>query len=144
MAENAVEKMRREPAEWWPDFFGRWFDAPFPTLREEKLKVEEFIDDKELVVRAELPGVDPEKDVDVHVRNHGLGIRGERREKFTKTDKDMRRSEFHYGSFFRRIPLPPDATEHDVYAKYKDGVLEVRMPLDQKQSDATKIEVKRS
>ena len=53
MAENAVEKMRREPAEWWPDFFGRWFDAPFPTLREEKLKVEEFIEGKELVVRAE-------------------------------------------------------------------------------------------
>ena len=141
MAENAVEKARREPAEWWPEFFGRWFDSPFPTLREEKMKVEEFIDGKELVIRADLPGVDIEKDVDVHVRNHALEIRAERKEQQTKTDKDMRRSEFHYGSFFRRIALPPDATEHDVHAKYKDGVLEVRMPLDQKQSDATKIEV---
>jgi HSP20 family protein len=142
MAENAVEKARREPAEWWPDFFGRWFDSSFP-LREERMKVEEFVDGKELVIRAEMPGVDPEKDVDVHVRNHGLEIRAERKETQTTTDKGMRRSEFHYGSFYRRVPLPPDATEHDVHATYKDGVLEVRLPLDQKQSEATKIEVMR-
>jgi HSP20 family protein len=150
MADTSIEKSRRERSDWLPDQFGRrlfeWFDNPLASWRdaERMIKVEEVVDGKELVVRAEMPGIDPDKDVVVHVRNHMLEIRAERKESATKQEKDTRRSEFRYGSFYRAIALPPDATEHDVHANYKDGILEVRVPLDQKQSDATKIEVTRS
>ena len=150
MADKTLEKTRRDAPEWFPDLFGRrlfeWFDNPLASLRdmERMIKVEEFVEGKELVVRAEMPGIDPDKDVDVHVRNHVLEIRAERRESEEKKDKESHRSEFRYGSFYRAVALPPDATEHDVHATYKDGILEVRVPLDQKQADATKIEVTRS
>jgi HSP20 family protein len=150
MPEKTVEKTRRESPEWFPDLFGRrlldWFDNPLATFREMErmIKVEEFVEDKELVVRAEMPGIDPDKDVEVHVRNHVLEIRVERTESEEKKEKETHRSEFRYGNFYRAVALPPDATEHDVHATYKDGILEVRVPLDQKQADATKIEVTRS
>jgi HSP20 family protein len=152
MTDKTLEKARRETPEWFPDLFGRrlfeWFDNPIGTLRdmERMIKVEEFVDGKELVVRAEMPGIDPDKDVEVHVRNHVLEIRAERTESEEKKEKEKatHRSEFRYGSFYRAVALPPDATEHDVHATYKDGILEVRVPLDQKQADATKVEVTRS
>jgi HSP20 family protein len=148
MADTSIEKSRRDRSDWLPDQFGRrlfeWFDNPFHSLRdmERMIKVEEVVDGKELLIRAEMPGIDPDKDVEVHVRNHVLEIRAERTER--EEEKEKHRSEFRYGSFYRAIALPPDATEHDVHATYKDGILEVRVPLDQKQSDATKIEVTRA
>ena len=150
MADKTLEKTRRDTPEWFPDLFGRrlfeWFDKPVASLRdmERMIKVEGFVDGKELVVRAEMPGTDPDKVVEVHVRNHVLEIRADRTESEEKKEKETHRSEFRYGSFYRAVALPPDATEHDVHATYKDGILEVRVPLDQKQADATKIEVTRS
>jgi HSP20 family protein len=150
MRSNDIERPRRDLTDWWSDLFGRriwnWDDTPFALLREGErmLRVEELIDGKELVVRAEMPGIDPEKDVQVHVRNHVLEIRAERKETSEKKENGTTRSEFRYGSFFRSIALPPDAQEHDVHATYNDGILEVRMPLDGKQAEATKVEVKRT
>jgi HSP20 family protein len=133
----------------WPEFFDLvprrfvdWLGAPTFDF-EQELKVEEFVDKDQYVIKAEMPGIDPDKDVDVHVRGHSLEVRAERRQE-TKTEEDNRyRSEFRYGSFFRRVPLPPDANEHDVTATYKDGILEVRMPVEKKQAEATKIAVER-
>jgi HSP20 family protein len=150
MADKSLEKARRDTAEWFPDLFGRrlfeWFDNPIASFRdmERMIKVEEVVDGKDLVVRAEMPGIDPDKDTEVHVRNHVLEIRAERSESAETKEKETHRSEFRYGSFYRAVALPPDATEHDVHATYKDGILEVRVPLDQKQAEATKIEVTRS
>jgi len=149
MAEKSIEQRRPDAPAWWPDVFGRrfadWFDWPLMTMGEtdRMLRVEEFVDGKELVVRAEIPGIDPDKDVHVHVRNHVLEIRAERNEKSEAKDKAGRRSEFRYGSFFRSISLPPDAKDTDVSATYKDGILEVRVPRDAKQADVTKVPVTR-
>jgi HSP20 family protein len=145
MVEKAVER-RRDPFDWWPEMFPRrymdWFDT---TARgEQPLRVEETIDGKDLVIRAEMPGIDPDKDVQVHLRNHVLELRAERRQKSEREEKGMRSSEFHYGSFYRAIPLPPDATGADVHATYKDGILEVRLPCDRKQAEATKVQVERT
>ena len=93
------------------------------------IRVEEMVDGNTLVVRAELPGIDPEKDVDVTVADGVLTIRGERQEKKEHKDKDSYRSEFRYGSFVRRLALPSGVQQADVKASYKDGVLEVRAPL---------------
>ena len=92
------------------------------------IKVEQFVDGTTLVVRAEVPGIDPDKDVDVSVSEGMLHIRAEREEKTEHKSKDGYRSEFRYGSFSRSVALPPGAKEEDITATYKDGVLEVRAP----------------
>lgn len=93
------------------------------------LRVEEFTDDKTMVVRAELPDIDPDKDVDVAIVDGELRIRAERQQKTEHKDKDSYRSEFRYGSFTRTVALPAGTTESDVSATYKDGVLEVRVAI---------------
>jgi len=92
------------------------------------LKTEEFMDGKELVVRADMPGIDPDKDVELTVTDGMLRIRAERRETTEHKEKDMYRSEFRYGSFFRDVMMPEGCKATDVHATYKDGVLEVRVP----------------
>lgn len=136
----------------WPDGIDllgrRFFDrlglpSGFDLVREPDFKVEERIEDDRLVIRAELPGIDPERDAQVHVRDHAVEVRAERKQETKDEEHGWHRSEFRYGTFFRRIPLPPDADEHDVTATYTDGILEVRMPVAQKHADVTKIEVTR-
>lgn len=110
------------------------------------IRVEEFVDDKTLVVRAELPDVDPEKNIEVTVTEGILNIRAERQEKEEHKDKDRFRSEFRYGSFSRSIPLPEGVNEEDIKASYTDGVLEVRAPLPEKAiqySTAKKLDITR-
>ncbi|WP_422936522.1 Hsp20/alpha crystallin family protein [Sinomonas sp. P47F7] len=92
------------------------------------LRVEEFRDGDDLVVRAEVPGVDPETDVDVTVRDGELNIRAERQENSENAGKEGYRSEFRYGSFSRSVQLPRGARQDGIRASYKDGVLEVRVP----------------
>lgn len=132
--------VRRE----WPDFSDlvqRLFES---DVDKSWLRVEEFVDDKTLVVRAELPDIDPDKDVDISVVNDELHIKAERQAKSEHKDKDSYRSEFRYGSFTRTVKLPPGATEADVTATYKDGVLEIRIPVAEPQIKApTKIEITR-
>jgi HSP20 family protein len=138
------------------DWFSRWFeDWPFPPrwpdlwrtrlLEEvEPMRVEEFEEDKTLVVRAEMPGLDPDKDVEIDVSDQTLHLRAERRQETKVEEKGRYRSEFRYGSFTRTVPLPAGATEEDVKATYKDGILEVRIPVDEGQAAARKIPIQRS
>lgn len=113
----------------WPDIdevIRRMFDG---GADKSMLRVEEFLDDKTLVVRAELPGIDPDKDVDISIIDGSLRISAERQEKSEHKGKDSYRSEFSYGSFTRTVKLPEGATEADVTATYTDGVLEIRVPV---------------
>ena len=96
-------------------------------------------DDGTYVLRAEMPGIDPDKDVDVSIDGDVLTIKGERQEQ----QKDKNRSEFHYGSFTRSITLPKDTKPEDVTASYTDGVLEIRVPTGATASEAVKIPVSR-
>lgn len=136
------------------DWMDRWFGGIarpklFPELwrsmaDEDLLRVEEFVDGDTAVVRAELPGVDPDKDIEITVTDHRLRIRGERRQETKTESADGYRSEFRYGSFVRTVALPVGATDKDVKATYADGVLEVRVPIDKATADAKKIPVVRS
>lgn len=111
----------------------------------EWLRVEEFVEDNTLVVRAELPGIDPEKDVDISVVNGALVIRAQKEEMSEKKDKDSYRSEFRYGSFVREIALPAGVDEAQIAATYRDGVLEVRVPTGEPIEPAkVKIPISRS
>jgi HSP20 family protein len=129
---------RRSPM----DLIERLFEGETGTSA---IRVEEMVDGNTLVVRAELPGIDPDKDVDVTVTDGVLSIKAERQEKTEHKEKGGYRSEFRYGSFVRRLPLPRGVQQGDVTASYKDGVLEVRAPLpDQGQeAAASKIPITR-
>jgi HSP20 family protein len=105
-----------------PMWMERLFDER-PSMR-----VEEFMEDGILVVRAEMPGIDIDKDVDISVHEGMLHIKAQRTQKEEKKDKTYFRSEFRYGAFERTSPLPPGATVDDVKATYEDGVVEIRIP----------------
>jgi len=131
MAESTIARR----SEWRPTRrMGEWFDwldkPGFAALREadRMIRIEELRDGDNLVIRAEMPGIDPDKDVEIDVRDHTLEIRAERREEESTQEKGAHRSEFRYGSFYRAVLLPEEAKEGDVHATYTDGVLEVRVP----------------
>lgn len=104
------------------------------------LRVEDYLDEDAYVLRAELPGVDPEKDVEVTVEDDVLTIRGERREEA----REKNRCEFHYGSFRRSVTLPKGARSDEITASYDDGVLEVRVPLRGESAPSVRVPVQRS
>lgn len=135
-----AELMRRERLE-WPGIARRFFDADWETS---PIRVEEFIDGDSMVVKAEMPDLDPEKDVEISIADGLLHIQAERREEIEHQGKDGFRSEFRYGSFFRDIPLPTGAKESDVKAEYRDGVLTVRVPVPKRNATPAKIPVTRS
>jgi HSP20 family protein len=135
----------------WADFVsGRWLDwLDLPQITamrrgEHVLHVEEFRENRDLVIRAEMPGIDPEKDVDIQLRDHVLEIRAERSQREDHERTGGYRSEFRYGRFFRAVPLPTNAKESDVKAGYHDGILEVRVPVEPDTgAPATRIPVER-
>ncbi len=126
----------------WPDLL-HWPEGWRRVMGESTLKVEELVDDEGLLVRVELPGVDPDKDVEVTVENGTLRISGERRESSEHKDKTGYRSEFRYGGFSRLVSLPTGATEEGIQASYRDGILEVRVPVDEQRARAKKITIER-
>ena len=76
--------------------------------------------------------------------DHTLRLHAERRTEEQTEDKKGYRSEFRYGSFTRTLQLPPGAAESDVTATYTDGILEVRIPVDEQQAEARRIPISRT
>lgn len=93
------------------------------------MRVEQFQDAGQLVIRAEVPGIDPSKDVEVSLTRDTLHVRVERHEQSETTKKAGYRSEFQYGSFARDFVLPEGVNADDMKASYHDGILEVRAPI---------------
>lgn len=120
----------------WPSRFD-WPDFPLGP----ELHVEEYREDGHFVVRAELPGIDPDNDIEITVTDHVLRLNAERRRETKTEDTTGYRSEFHYGAFTRSLPLPPGANEDDVKASYIDGILEVRIPINGEEAAARKIPI---
>ena len=109
---------------------GRWFEGLRPWFRDEgRMRIEQELTDDSLVIRAEMPGIDPDKDVEITIEDGLLRMRAERRFESTKEETGRTRSEFSYGSFERVLRVPKDVEVEDVMASYKDGILEVRVPF---------------
>jgi HSP20 family protein len=139
---------RRDPLHLeMPEWMSRWLDDRWPALPDVlggAVRVEEFDEDGVHVVRAELPDIDPEKDVDISLHDGLLHISGERTERSEKKDDASYRSEFRYGRFERVLRMPAGTNPDDVEATYEDGVLEVRVPMHPEAATATKVPVRRS
>lgn len=101
--------------------------------------VDIFEDGQEVVFKAEVPGVDKE-DINVTITDNYLTISGEKKKEEKVEKKDYHRVERSYGSFSRRFRLPENVNGGKAKAKFKDGVLEVRMPKT-KEGKQKKIEI---
>ena len=124
-----------------PEWWRRWFDFEGDG---EWLRVEEFADGNDLVIRAELPDIDPDRDVEVTVREGAVRIHAHREQKSEQKEKESYRSEFRYGEFDREVELPSDASADDVKATYRNGILEVRVPCPSTaEPEPTKVPVTR-
>ena len=104
--------------------------------------VEVFTREGDLVVRAELPGIDPEQDVNVSLTENILTISGERRQEHRTEEASLIRQETSYGSFQRQFVVPEHVKAEDIQASYKDGILEVVVPKAAAEPEATRIPVK--
>ena len=106
-----------------------WLEAPWtappPFMAAHMFRVEEVAEDNRYVIRAELPGLDPDEDIEVTVDGRNLTIQAERRQE----DSGPSRSEFRYGSLTRLVRLPARVDPKDVTARYERGVLEVSVPI---------------
>ena len=134
---------QREAHDMLRRYFGDWSGtgSAFGTGRGSFAPpVEVFSRNGDLVVRAELPGIDPEKDVDITLHDNVLTISGERRREEQENGDHYFRSETHYGAFERRLAIPEGTKAEDITASYKDGILEVVVPKGAV-SEPTKIPV---
>jgi HSP20 family protein len=114
--------------------FGDLFSLFAPEIR-----VEEYIADGMYTMRAELPGVDPDKDVKVTVEDSVLRVQVERTEEM----HEKVHSEFHYGKFARAVTLPAGAVEDTATAIYTDGILEVMVKVGEPREVSRRIVIGR-
>jgi HSP20 family protein len=134
---------KRQPSRQLSEWFD-WFDAGWPSLTQmwrgafHPIRIEDQLETDRYVIRAELPGIDPEKDVEVTVENGMLSVSAERQER----SSEKGRSEFRYGSFRRRVTLPQGAQEDAVEANYRDGILEISVPISPAGSTSRSIPVR--
>ncbi len=89
--------------------------------------VDIFEHEGNIVLKAELPGIDP-KDVDIRVENNVLSLRGERKFETEVKRENCHRVERAYGTFNRSFTLPNVVDTERIKAGYKDGVLQVTLP----------------
>ena len=92
--------------------------APLVDIKEEQDR---------FLVMADIPGVDP-KDIEVHMENGILTIRGERHAEHKEDREGYKRIERAYGSFHRRFSLPESADPNGITAKSRNGSLEIVIP----------------
>ena len=110
------------------------------TVAEWSPRVDITEDDKEYVIKADLPEVKKE-DIKLTVQDNVMSISGERKYEKEEKGKKYHRVERAYGSLMRSFTLPEDADGSKVNAEYKDGVLNVRLPKSEKAKPKS-IEVK--
>jgi HSP20 family protein len=93
-----------------------------------------------LEVTAELPGLKKE-DVKVECTDEGIIIEGEKKQERTESGEGFHRSERMYGRFYRMIPLPAGAQSDKAKAEFKDGVLQIRVPVPESKQQRRQIPI---
>jgi len=142
---ESQELMKSEPARaispfdemerWFEDIFRRPFSfvGPWgrPRMRMSEVEVSPTVDvfeeGDDVVVKAELPGIKKE-DIDVNLTGDTVTISGEKKKEDKVEKKGYYRMERSYGSFSRSLRMPAEVQSDKAKAKFKDGVLEIRVP----------------
>ncbi|MCO6414128.1 MAG: Hsp20/alpha crystallin family protein [Thiogranum sp.] len=133
------------------EFFGRGWMQPWQWPRpdwsrlaapfEGRMPKVDIIDrNDEILVRAELPGVD-KKDVDVSMTDYTVTIKGETRKEAKEEKGDYYRSEMSSGMFSRTVTLPAEVDGARAKATFKDGILELTLPkIEESKRRSIKVE----
>ena len=96
-----------------------------------------------LEISAELPGMSKD-DVKVECTDEGIVIEGEKKREQESDEGGWRRTERSYGHFYRMIPLPDGAQAEKAQAEFRDGVLQVRVPMSQEKRKGRQIPISES
>jgi HSP20 family protein len=121
---------------WFEGFFRRpfslfptwWHRVRMPEIEEVSPTVDIYEENSDVVVKAELPGIKKE-DIDVSLNDDILTISGEKKKEEKVEKKDYCTIERSYGSFSRSFRLPSEVKTDKADAKFKDGVLEIKIPM---------------
>lgn len=127
-----------EMERWFEDFYPRGWMRPFrmawPSWGElaapfegRMPKVDVIDRDDEIVVRAEVPGVEKD-DLDISVSDNTVTIKGQTKHEAKEEKGDYYRCEISRGTFARTVSLPSDVDSDKVKAQFRDGVLELTLP----------------
>jgi HSP20 family protein len=126
MLEHPLASLKDEMNRLFDSFWrGEFLPEKFPFARTFP-SVEVSETDAEVVVRAEVPGLEA-KDIDLSISGDALLIQGEKKEEKEEKQKEVYRRETHYGSFSRSIPLPSGVDVEKIQAECKKGVLKVTL-----------------
>jgi len=91
-------------------------------------KIEIYEDKNDVVVKAEIPGINKE-DLEVNLQDNVLTIRGEKKTKEEEKKKEYYYSEVSYGSFERSLEIPQKVLPDKIKANFKGGILEIRLEM---------------
>lgn len=134
-----MEQLRRE--------MGRMLEGHSSTEEGSNIATSDWIPavdiqetEKEFILHADIPGVEPD-DIDVHMEDGMLSIKGERHSETKEEGEGYKRIERNRGTFYRRFSLPDTANADKISAKSNNGVLEITIPKQEK-AQARKIKVK--
>lgn len=128
--QSEIESLRSQMDRLFDQMMGGFFQG-LPALEPTRSFVpnfEVYTTDDELVVSAELPGIEPH-DVEVEVTPEAVHVAGELKKETEIKEDNYYRTERHYGRFERVVPLPYRVKDTEAKASYKHGVLSIRLPL---------------
>jgi HSP20 family protein len=97
--------------------------------------------DGKLLIQADLPGVRKD-DLDVQIEDDAIVIQGQRHQETTRDERGFYHSERSYGSFYRMIPLPEGVEAEQAHASFRDGVLQIELPMAQPRQRARRLEIR--
>ncbi len=121
-----LRDLKREMDRLWNEFFGReTLPEVFETEWVPALDISETKD--AVVVRADVPGIDPE-DLEITLSGNLLTIRGEKKQEKEEKGESFYRVERSYGSFVRSVQIPTEIDPDKIEATYKNGVLKITLP----------------
>jgi HSP20 family protein len=132
------ERMRREMDRLWDSFFDGGLRGRTERVAEWLPSLDVSETKNELVVKAEVPGMDP-KDIDISLSDGMLTIKGEKKQEKEEKEADYHLVERSYGSFTRSVQLPKEVQSEKINASYKNGILKITLP---KSEEAKKKEIK--
>jgi HSP20 family molecular chaperone IbpA len=117
-----------------------WVETELAGLGALPIRLEDFREKDKYVLRAELPGLDPERNVKVSVDHGVLTLEAER----SVEEHDKQRTEFRYGALRRSVTLPGAAEEDKISARYDQGILEITVPLRQPEPTGRAIPIEQA
>ena len=140
-----MERRFEDMESWMEGLLGHPFGRPmrrhawsrFPRFREAGLSIDVFEDKNDLVIKAEVPGIE-KGDLDIKISENVITISGEKKSEEKVEEKDYYFHERSSGSFRRQVPLPRGMEADKAKATFKDGVLEIRIPKSEEAKEKVK------